>query len=49
MEVRILGADSPDPLLTHKDGRVLVVQEIARQGRKLRKDLSFFDILRKQC
>ena len=39
MKIRIPGADLPDSMLTHKDGRVRVVQQITRQVRKFRKDL----------
>ena len=39
VEVCIPCADLPDAMLTHEDGRVSVVQEIAGQVRKLRNDL----------
>ena len=35
VEVGIAGADSPKPMLTHKDGRMSVVQHIARQSQAL--------------
>jgi hypothetical protein len=40
MEVRITGADSPDAMLTHEDGSMPIVEEIAGKVRKLCEDLS---------
>ncbi len=42
VKIRITGADSPDAMLTHEDGRVRIVQEIARQVRQFGKYLSCY-------
>lgn len=39
MEIRISSANSADSMLTHEDGRVRVVQDVARQMWNFCKDL----------
>jgi len=39
MEVRIAGTDSPDAVLAHENGGMRVIEQIARQMRKLPDDL----------
>src|SRR4029077_16797185 len=39
VEIRVTGTDLPDSMFTHKNSRVRIVQQIAREMRKLRDHL----------